>query len=73
MMRAAFENSATFYNKWKLQHYICPVLEIFEYSSKLQILHEAEGQDKFPSFKEFVKEVTFHTDRMNIPHMAQRP
>ena len=41
-----------------------------KWSAKVQTLQEAAGQDKFPVFKEFVKEVTFHADRMNIPQIA---
>ena len=66
-----------------------PNLKIFKFSSKLQSLidelpgwfktkwstkvQQPQGHNAFPSFSEFVKEVTFHSERMNIPQITQMP
>lgn len=42
-----------------------------KWSNKVQKLQQAEGQNTFPSFSVFVKEVTFHAERMNIPQISQ--
>ena len=42
-----------------------------KWSNKVQKLQQAEGQNAFPSFSVFVKEVTFHAERMNIPQISQ--
>ena len=42
-----------------------------KWSNKVQKLQQAEGQNAFPSFSVFVKEVTFHAERMNIPQTSQ--
>ena len=34
-------------------------------------MQQAEGENAFPSFSVFVKEVTFHAERMNIPQISQ--
>ena len=35
-----------------------------KWSNKVRKLQQAEGQNAFPSFSVFVKEVTFHAERM---------
>ena len=40
------------------------------WSNKVQVLQQQKGLDAFPSFDNFVKEVTFHAGRMNIPQIA---
>ena len=42
-----------------------------KWSSKVQTLQQEKGCDAFPTFAEFVAEVTFHADRMNIPRIYQ--
>lgn len=42
-----------------------------KWSNKVQKLQQAEGQNAFPSLSVFVKEVTFHAERMNIPQISQ--
>ena len=42
-----------------------------KWSTKVQKLQQAEGQNAFPSFSDLVKEVTFHAERMNIPQISQ--
>ena len=42
-----------------------------KWSSKVQTLQQEKGCDAFPTFAEFVAEVTFHADRMNIPQIYQ--
>ena len=44
-----------------------------KWSTKVQRLQQSQGHNAFPSFSEFVKEVTFHSDRMNIPQITQMP
>ena len=44
-----------------------------KWSTKVQRLQQSQGHNAFPSFSEFVKEVTFHSERMNIPQMTQMP
>ena len=41
-----------------------------KWSNKVQKLQQTEGHDAFPSFSDFVAEVTFHAERMNIPQIA---
>ena len=40
-----------------------------KWSIKVQKLQQEKGCNAFPSFSEFVAEVTFHADRMNIPQI----
>ena len=42
-----------------------------KWSTKVQKLQQAQGHSAFPSFSEFVKEVNFHAERMNIPQILQ--
>ena len=42
-----------------------------KWSSKVQTLQQDKGCDAFPTFADFVAEVTFHADRMNIPQIYQ--
>ena len=42
-----------------------------KWSSKVQTLQQEKGCDTFPTFAEFVAEVTFHADHMNIPQIYQ--
>jgi len=42
-----------------------------KWSSKVQRLQQEKGCDAFPTFAEFVAEVTFHADRMNIAQIYQ--
>ena len=42
-----------------------------KWSSQVQTLQQEKGCDTFPTFVEFVAEVTFHADRMNIPQIYQ--
>ena len=44
-----------------------------KWSKKVQRLQQSQGHNAFPSFSEFVKEVTFHSERMNIPHITKMP
>ena len=44
-----------------------------KWSTKVQRLQQSHGHNAFPSFSEFVKEVTFHSERMNIPQITQMP
>ena len=44
-----------------------------KWSAKLQRFQQSQGHNAFPSFSEFVKEVTFHSERMNIPHITKMP
>ncbi|XP_068721564.1 uncharacterized protein [Montipora capricornis] len=44
-----------------------------KWSTKVQRLQQSQGHNAFPSFSEFVKEVTFHSERMNIPQITQMP
>lgn len=39
-----------------------------KWSTTVQTLQQKKVCDAFPTFGEFVEEVTFHADRMNIPH-----
>ena len=41
-----------------------------KWSSKVQKLQQTKGHEAFPSFSDFVAEVTFHAERMNIPQIA---
>ncbi|KAK3753544.1 hypothetical protein QZH41_001993 [Actinostola sp. cb2023] len=43
-----------------------------KWSSKVQTLQERQGCDAFPSFADFVNEVSFHADRMNIPQIRHQ-
>ena len=40
-----------------------------KWSTKVQTLQQEKGCNTFPTFTEFVEEVTFHADRMNIPQI----
>ena len=40
-----------------------------KWSTKVQTLQQEKGCNAFPTFTEFVEEVTFHADRMNIPQI----
>lgn len=40
-----------------------------KWSSKVLSLQREKGYDAFPSFADFVEEVTFHSERMNIPQI----
>lgn len=40
-----------------------------KWSTTVQTLQQRKGCDAFPTFAEFVEEVTFHADRMNIPQI----
>ena len=40
-----------------------------KWSIKVQTLQQEKGCDAFPSLSEFVDQVTFHADRMNIPQI----
>ena len=42
-----------------------------KWSSKVQSLQQERGCNAFPTFTEFVAEVTFYADRMNIPQIYQ--
>ena len=42
-----------------------------KWSTKVQKLQHTDGQSAFPSFSEFVKEVNFHAERVNIPQISQ--
>jgi len=42
-----------------------------KWSTKVQKLQQAQGHNAFPSFSDFVNEVTFLADRMNIPQTSQ--
>lgn len=42
-----------------------------KWSTKVQKLQQTDGHNAFPSFSEFVKEVNFHSERMNIPQISQ--
>ena len=42
-----------------------------KWSTKVQSLQQERGREAFPTFAEFVAEVTFHADRMNIPQIYQ--
>lgn len=42
-----------------------------KWSTKVQTLQQLKGYEAFPSFSEFVSEVTFHADRLNIPQIAR--
>ena len=42
-----------------------------KWSSKVQTLKQKKGCDAFPTFAEFVAEVIFHADRINIPQVFQ--
>ncbi|XP_027043165.1 uncharacterized protein LOC113671152 [Pocillopora damicornis] len=42
-----------------------------KWSTKVQKLQQTDGHNAFPSFSEFVKEVNFHAERMNIPQISQ--
>ena len=42
-----------------------------KWSTKVQKLQQTDGHSAFPSFSEFVKEVNFHAERMNIPQISQ--
>ena len=44
-----------------------------KWSTKVQRLQQSQGHNAFPSFSEFVREVTFHSERMNIPQITQIP
>lgn len=40
------------------------------WSNQVQILQQREGRGAFPSFSDFVNQVKFHAERMNIPQIA---
>ena len=42
-----------------------------KWSTKVQSLQQERGSEAFPTFAEFVAEVTCHADRMNIPQIYQ--
>lgn len=42
-----------------------------KWSTTVQKLQQEKGSDAFSTFAEFVTEVTFHADRMNIPQIFQ--
>lgn len=46
-----------------------PSWYLTKWSIKVQKLQQEKGYNAFPSFSEFVAEVTFHADRMNIPQI----
>ena len=43
-----------------------------KWSTKVQTLQQEKGCNAFPTFTEFVEEVTFHADRMNIPQIFRQ-
>ena len=43
-----------------------------KWSTKVQTLQQEKGCNAVPTFTEFVEEVTFHTDRMNIPKIFRQ-
>ena len=43
-----------------------------KWSTTEQTLQQKKGCDAFPTFAGFVEEVTFHADRMNIPHIFRQ-
>ncbi|KAK3735268.1 hypothetical protein QZH41_001047 [Actinostola sp. cb2023] len=43
-----------------------------KWSIQVQVLQQREDCNAFPSFADFVKEVTFHADRLNIPPAQYR-
>ncbi|KAK3730399.1 hypothetical protein QZH41_011858 [Actinostola sp. cb2023] len=44
-----------------------------KWSIQVQVLQQREDCNAFPSFADFVKEVTFHADRLNIPQITRQP
>ena len=44
-----------------------------KWSDKVLKLQRKKGKDAFPSFKDFVNEVSYHAERMNIPQIIQTP
>ena len=42
-----------------------------KWSTKVQMLQQTDGHSAFLSFSEFVEEVNFHAERMNIPQISQ--
>ena len=42
-----------------------------KWSTKVQKSQQIDGHSAFPSFSEFVKEVNFYAERMNIPQISQ--
>ena len=42
-----------------------------KWSTKVQTLQQQHGCDAFPRLSDFVKEVTFHAERMNIPQISR--
>ena len=42
-----------------------------KWSTKVQTSQQIDGHSAFPSFAEFVKEVNFDAERMNIPQISQ--
>ena len=42
-----------------------------KWSTKVQKLQQTDGHSAFLSFSEFVEEVNFHDERMNIPQISQ--
>ena len=42
-----------------------------KWSTKVQKLQQTDGHSAFPSFSEFVKEINFHAEQMNIPQISQ--
>lgn len=42
-----------------------------KWSEKVMRLQNVKGKDTFPSFREFVDEVCYHAQRINIPQLIQ--
>ena len=42
-----------------------------KWSTKVQKLQRTDGHSAFLSFSEFIEEVNFHAERMNIPQISQ--
>ena len=42
-----------------------------KWSDKVLKLQRKEGKNAFPSFKDFVNEVSYHAERMNVPQIVQ--
>ena len=43
-----------------------------KWSTKVQTLQQEKGCNALPTFTEFIEEVTFHADRMNIPQIFRQ-
>lgn len=49
-----------------------PTWFLTKWSTTEQTLQQKKGYDAFPTFAEFVKEVTFRADRMNITQIVRQ-